>query len=130
MKKLTNLLAEVNKLAKGINFNFDGLAKIINEKLVVTLNELKEVLEDLNGSFENGNKPAEVSMQLQPAAPAPVSTSTPTETGNSKSQYEATISTTISSISKLLENISSCIPAGGTAMNVKVTNPYDFEEVR
>ena len=130
MKKLTNLLAEVNKLAKGINFNFDGLAKIINEKLVVTLNELKEVLEDLNGSFENGNKPAEVSTQLQPAAPAPVSTSTPTETGNSKSQYEATISTTISSISKLLENISSCIPAGGTAMNVKVTNPYDFEEVR
>lgn len=130
MKKLTNLLAEVNKLAKGINFNFDGLAKIINEKLVVTLNELKEVLEDLNGSFENGNKPAEVSTQLQPAALAPVSTSTPTETGNSKSQYEATISTTISSISKLLENISSCIPAGGTAMNVKVTNPYDFEEVR
>ena len=130
MKKLTNLLAEVNKLAKGINFNFDGLAKIINEKLVVTLNELKEVLEDLNGSFENGNKPAEVSTQLQPAAPAPVSTSTPTETGNSKSQYEATISATISSISKLLENISSCIPAGGTAMNVKVTNPYDFEEVR
>ena len=130
MKKLTNLLAEVNKLAKGINFNFDGLAKIINEKLVVTLNELKEVLEDLNGSFENGNKPTEVSTQLQPAAPAPVSTSTPTETSNSKSQYEATISTTISSISKLLENISSCIPAGGTAMNVKVTNPYDFEEVR
>lgn len=130
MKKLTNLLAEVNKLAKGINFNFDGLAKIINEKLVVTLNELKEVLEDLNGSFENGNKPTEVSTQLQPAAPAPVSTNTPTETGNSKSQYEATISTTISSISKLLENISSCIPAGGTAMNVKVTNPYDFEEVR
>lgn len=130
MKKLTNLLAEVNKLAKGINFNFDGLAKIINEKLVVTLNELKEVLEDLNGSFENGNKPAEVSTQLQPAAPAPVSTSTPTETSNSKSQYEATISTTISSISKLLENISSCIPAGGTAMNVKVTNPYDFETVR
>lgn len=130
MKKLTNLLAEVNKLAKGINFNFDGLAKIINEKLVVTLNELKEVLEDLNGSFEGGNKPAEVSTQLQPAAPAPVSTNTPTETGNSKSQYEATISTTISSISKLLENISSCIPAGGTAMNVKVTNPYDFEEVR
>ena len=130
MKKLTNLLAEVNKLAKGINFNFDGLAKIINEKLVVTLNELKEVLEDLNGSFENGNKPTEVSTQLQPAAPAPVSTSTPAETSNSKSQYEATISTTISSISKLLENISSCIPAGGTAMNVKVTNPYDFEEVR
>ena len=50
---MTTLVDTILKFGNGINFNLDGLANVINGKLLVTLQELKKVLEDVNEAFTN-----------------------------------------------------------------------------
>ena len=50
---MTTLVDTILKFGNGINFNLDGLANVINGKLLVTLQELKEVLEEVNEAFTN-----------------------------------------------------------------------------
>ena len=53
LEKMTTLVDTILKFGNGINFNLDGLANVINGKLINTLQELKEVLEEVNKIFTN-----------------------------------------------------------------------------
>ena len=53
-EKMTSLLGKIAEIGKGINWNFKELADVIEGKLIETLENLKEVLEETN---ENITKP-------------------------------------------------------------------------
>lgn len=53
-EKMTSLLSKIAEIGKGINWNFKELADVIEGKLIETLENLKEVLEETN---ENITKP-------------------------------------------------------------------------
>ena len=54
-KAMTELMDKILQFSKGVNFNFEQLADIINGKLVGVLTDLRDTLKEMNGMTVNTN---------------------------------------------------------------------------
>ncbi len=121
-KAMQGLMDKLVEFSKGVNYNFRELADIINGKLVESLENLKEVLEETNKQFEGkDNIPAPTPAYTPTGNPAP-SAEVVTPTGKKEAQDSKLIKIeeSLRSIEEALQDINTL------GIGVKVKN---FDEI-
>ena len=133
LEKMTTLVDTILKFGNGINFNLDGLANVINGKLLVTLQELKEVLEEVNEAFTNfdtselggsgsGSESINPVTGESSGSSSSSSGSSSGSSGDSKNNnLVKSINTTVSTIKTEIQKLTKIIN-GNDGLKVEITN--------
>lgn len=130
-EKMTDVLGKLIEVGKGVTWNFDKLADIINGKLIDTLEKLKEAFTDMNETIENASNPqvplitppVDTNGNITPSSPS----TSPSGDGKSTPELKAIqdmLSGDISEIRQALQDIADASRTGGVGVYLK--NPEDI----
>lgn len=130
LEKMTTLVDTILKFGNGINFNLDGLANAINGKLLNTLQELKDVLEEINKTFTNLDTSE---LGGSSSGSTPINPVTGESRGSEDSRVDSrkddgrgnnlvkSINTTVSTIKSEIQKLTKIID-GSDGLKVEITN--------
>lgn len=127
LDKMTSLAETMLKFGEGVKFNLDGLAEIINGKLVESIDDLKEALEKVDKTFTDYESSSGGGQSETPATN--VLTGEPGGSGKTVSNTEGdknkviltSIDTSVSTISTEIKKLTAIINKS-SGMKVEITN--------
>ena len=114
VEKVNQLAVTLGEFSKGIKYDFDGLADIINKKLVAAIEGLKEVLNETNDTMTKIKESQETVAENTKTISATTSTQDNNQSANTKKLERA-----MSDVSKTLDRINDILETTGAKVVVK-----------
>lgn len=113
VEKVNQLATTLGEFSKGIKYNFDGLADIIDKKLVTAIEELKDILDETNDTM------SKIKESQETVAENTKTISATSTQNNSQNMNSKKLELMMNNVSKSLDRINDILESTGAKVVVK-----------